>query len=1020
MGCPTNEPVPVPHEWHQPGGLIIGGIASQIIYHSLEIDFKEPPSQKLFQDPEMITKFYQHILSLAFAVDEINKNPTLLPNVTLGFHIYDSYYDAMATYRTTLDLLFKSHKFVPNYICDTRKKVIAVIGGLGSDTSSLMAVILGFYKIPQLTYGSFPHKDMLISEFPSLYCMVPNERLQYMGIVQLLQYFGWTWVGLIPVDNNSGELFVQTLEPLLSQHKICSAFTQRIPQISHFDNLDKLTGIVANLHLYFADNNVTALLVYGESLTISWLRTIILFYVYRKTENASFRKVWITTTQIDFILTGLQRGWGLQQFHGAISFAIHSKELLGFQEFLQHIRPYGMQKDAFFNDFWEQAFDCELQDPSEAMEVDRACTGEEKMENLPAPSYEVPMTGQSYSIYNGVYAVAHALHAMVSSQSCQRGFISRVNQLVLQDLQPWQLHPFLQGNSFNNSAGETVSFNDKRETEGGFDIMNIIIFPNESYQKVKVGRMDPNAPEGRELIINEYIIVWYEDLNKTLPLSVCNDHCQPGSQKKRKEAEKFCCYDCIPCAEGKISNKKDVSDCFQCPEDEFPNKDRTECITKVISFLSFDEPLGITLTSVALFFCLITAMVLGIFIRHKDTPIVKANNRDLTYALLVSLLLCFHSSLLFLGQPGKVSCLLRQPTFGTIFSVAVSCVLAKTITVVLAFMATKPGSSMRKWVGKGLSNSIVFCFALIQACICIVWLATSPPFPDFDLHSATEEIILQCNEGSVAMFYCVLGYMGLLAIASFTVAFLARKLPDSFNEAKFITFSMLAFCSVWVSFVPTYLSTKGKNMVAVEIFSILASSAGLLGCIFSPKCYIIVLKPELNNREQIVRRKIYLFQGVLSDVQLVSSGAGTVRPGENLRLLCKVTGVSITDSNSVWNWIRQPSGKVLEWIARIYSHDGGKWFAASLQSRVTISSDNSKNEFSLQLNSLTAADTAVYFCAREPHSETRPIGHLYKKEEIQSEHKFLSLLRATSNTEKFIPILQREKADVFNIQAYSG
>uniref|UniRef100_A0A670K8I7 G-protein coupled receptors family 3 profile domain-containing protein n=1 Tax=Podarcis muralis TaxID=64176 RepID=A0A670K8I7_PODMU len=480
----------------------------------------------------MITKFYQHILSLAFAVDEINKNPTLLPNVTLGFHIYDSYYDAMATYRTTLDLLFKSHKFVPNYICDTRKKVI-------------------------LTYGSFPHKDMLISEFPSLYCMVPNERLQYMGIVQLLQYFGWTWVGLIPVDNNSGELFVQTLEPLLSQHKICSAFTQRIPQISHFDNLDKLTGIVANLHLYFADNNVTALLVYGESLTISWLRTIILFYVYRKTENASFRKVWITTTQIDFILTGLQRGWGLQQFHGAISFAIHSKELLGFQEFLQHIRPYGMQKDAFFNDFWEQAFDCELQDPSEAMEVDRACTGEEKMENLPAPSYEVPMTGQSYSIYNGVYAVAHALHAMVSSQSCQRGFISRVNQLVLQDLQPWQ-----------------------------------------SYQKVKVGRMDPNAPEGRELIINEYII--------TLPLSVCNDHCQPGSQKKRKEAEKFCCYDCIPCAEGKISNKKDVSDCFQCPEDEFPNKDRTECITKVISFLSFDEPLGITLTSVALFFCLIT------------------------------------------------------------------------------------------------------------------------------------------------------------------------------------------------------------------------------------------------------------------------------------------------------------------------------------------------------------------------------------------------------------------------------
>ncbi|XP_068135956.1 vomeronasal type-2 receptor 26-like, partial [Hyperolius riggenbachi] len=333
------------------------------------------------------------------------------------------------------------------------------------------------------------------------------------------------------------------------------------------------------------------------------------------------------------------------------------------------------------------------------------------------------------------------------------------------------------------------------------------------------------------------------------PTSACSPSCLPGYHKIPMEGFHRCCYGCRTCPEGEITNRTDMERCLKCPDDEWSNERRDSCIPRIIEFLSYEDTLGLCLVVVAGFCYFATTVVFGIFIKYKGTAIVKANNQSLSFILLLSLSLSFLFPLLFIGRPTKMSCLLRQATFGIVFSISVSSVLAKTVTVILAFRATKQNWTLRRWLGRHLSIYLLIICSSVQVVICVFWLTFSPPFPEHNTQVEVGKIILQCNEGSTTAFYIVIGYMGYLAALSFFVAFLARKLPDTFNEAQYISFSMLVFCSVWISFIPAYLSTKGKYMVAVEVFSILASSAGLLGCIFIPKCYIILLRPELNIRK---------------------------------------------------------------------------------------------------------------------------------------------------------------------------
>ncbi|OCT56244.1 hypothetical protein XELAEV_18000422mg [Xenopus laevis] len=752
-----------------------------------------------------------------YMIDRINKNQFGQHNTTLGYRIYDSCGDPRKAIKSILQILSGSREPVPNYSCVGKGTLAGFIGDLVSETTVPIAQILSVFGYTQISYGA---TDPVLSDrfnFPYFFRTTGSDDSYYLVISKIAKYFQWNWVGIITFEDDRGERDLQLLKYYLSSENICVDFTLKLTTVLLGNRMvmETLQKSSTNIIIFCGAVNIEAVIQF------KYLKEMVSEKTFIFTTNWLYYNHIFTFSQ--------------EFFYGSLLLMQNKADNANndpYVLFSNQFNPSRFPDDKLLENIWMYYHSCLSKNQQKNKYLEKIfktslhnCSGQESILNI-------ILFNNRFHTLNMMFAIDLLTSTLYHMHYTFGMETSGMNRKMYN--YRYKVHHYLKRIDINYSRIKILFSKERGEFVSQYVIMNLYGRSDQKSAWKQCGTYIPWAPAHQQLYITPDEIQWKTKGNK-VPRAQCSDSCPTGFRKTPKPRAKSCCYDCAPCSEGEISNTTENEICNKCPDMEWPNEKSNTCIGKNEDFLSYtNDMFSVFFISVSVFLYLIALLILGLFIVYWN--MVKENNRSLSLVLLVSIKLSFLSVFMFLGRPVDITCMLRIITFGITFSIAVSSLLAKTIMVCVAFKATKPGSSWRKWVGVKLSNSVVLFGSSIQIIICMTWLVISPPFQELDLHTYPGTIIIQCNEGSAIGFYSVIGYMGLLAAVSFVLAFLAQTLPDSFNEAKYITFSMLLFCSVWITMIPAYLSTKGKNTVCVEIFAILTSSAGLLASIFLPKC----------------------------------------------------------------------------------------------------------------------------------------------------------------------------------------
>ncbi|XP_071776854.2 metabotropic glutamate receptor 7-like isoform X1 [Centroberyx gerrardi] len=811
--------------------------------------------------------------AMMYALDQINQDEQLLPNITLGARVLDTC--SRDTYALEQSLTFVQ-ALITKDTSDVRctngeppvfvkpEKVVGVIGASASSVSIMVANILRLFQIPQISYASTAPELSDDRRYDFFSRVVPPDSFQAQAMVDIIRALGWSYVSTIASEGSYGEKGVEAFTQLSKEAGgICIAQSLKIPHNPKLEDYDKA------IQQLLETQHSRAVIIFASEEDI------------RGVLNATKR-----ANQVGHFLWIGSDSWGAKSspIHqledvavGAVTILPKRSSIKGFDEYFTALTLENNRRNVWFAEFWEENFDCRLLSSSKREDTSRKCTGQERI----GIDSKYEQEGKVQFVIDAVYAMAHALHNMQRDLCPDHPGICP----EMESAEGKTLLKYIRNTSFNGSAGTSVVFNKNGDAPGRYDLFQFQMTNSSTPEYKVVGQW----VESLHLKLEE---LQWPDGEQDVPISVCSLPCKTGERKKRVKGMP-CCWHCELC-DG-YQYQYDETSCRLCAYNMRPNPNRTACQPIPIVKLEWHSPWAIIPVFLAMLGIIATIFVMATFVRYNDTPIVRASGRELSYVLLTGIFLCYIITFLMIAKPDVGVCAFRRIFLGLGMCISYAALLTKTNRIYRIFEQGKQTVTAPRFISPTSQIAITSSLICVQLLGVLVWFAVDPPntIIDYDEQKTINPMlargVLKCDITDLQII-CSLGYSILLMVTCTIYAIKTRDVPEDFNEAKPIGFTMYTTCIVWLAFIPIFFGTaqsaeKLYIQTTTLTISMNLSASVALGMLYMPKVYIIIFHPELN-----VQKRKRSFKAVVTAATMSSrlSQKPNERPnGEAKTELCE-------------------------------------------------------------------------------------------------------------------------------------